>query len=173
VLIWETPLTGAKVLAAFAARAAGAAECLMREDKAGSFILCERGKAPKGVVEKHLTPLFAGGRFGPRAGSWVFRVGIWTPKDWRSEFCAWYQHEHGPILIECPDWDGFRFFEVPASRGCQFYVTHYLADRAALDSPWRRLSRSTPWFRRLAKNKWFDGPFERILCRRLNLRRTS
>jgi hypothetical protein len=169
VLIWETTSTSAKVLGALAARAAGVAECLVREDKTGSFILCERGTAPKGVLEMHLTPLFSGGRFGPGAGPWVFRVGLWTPKDWRSEFFAWYKCEHGPILLECPDWDGYQFFESPSARGCQFYVVHYLADRSALDSEWRRLSRSTPWFRRLAKNKWFDGPFERVLCRRLPL----
>lgn len=171
MLLWETPAADAKTLEALAARTTGAAECLLREDGNGSFILCESGKAPEGVLEKHLTSLFSGGRFGPTAGSWVFRVGIWTPKDWRSEFCAWYRCEHAPILLECPDWDGYQLFEAPAASGCQFYVLHHLADRSALDSEWRRLSRSTPWFRRLAQNKWFDGPFERILCRRVTPRR--
>lgn len=171
MLIWETTATSVKALGALVARASGAAQCLVREDKAGSFIFCERGDAPKDVLEKQVTELFSGGRHGAEAGSWVFRVGLWTPKDWRSEFCAWYQWEHGPILLECPDWEGFQFVEAPSARGCQFYAVHYLADRAALDSEWRRLSRSTPWFKRLARNKWFDGAFERVLCRRLNLRR--
>jgi len=169
VLIWETTATSAKALGALAARTSGAAQCLVREDKAGSFIFCERGDPPKDVLEKQVTELFSGGRCGPAAGSWVFRVGLWTPKDWRSEFCAWYKCEHGPILLECPDWEGFQFFEAASARGCQFYSVHYLADRAALDSEWRRLSRSTPWFKRLARNKWFDGAFERVLCRRVNL----
>ena len=78
-----------------------------------------------------------------------------------------------PILLECPEWRGYQLFEAPAARGCQFYVLHHLADRSALDSEWRRRSRSTPWFHRLSKNKWFDGPFERILCRRVAARRDS
>jgi hypothetical protein len=167
VLIWETTATSTKALGALTARAAGATECLVREDRAGSFIFCERGRPPDDVLEKDVTELFFDGRSGPRAGSWVFRVGLWTPKDWRSEFCAWYKCEHGPILLECPEWEGYRFFEAPSVRGCQFYAVHYLSDRSALDSEWRRLSRSTPWFRRLAKNKWFDGAFERVLCRRV------
>ena len=167
MLLWESAATGVKALAALAARAAGAVECLAREDGTGGFVLCERGAAPKGVVEKQLSPLFSDGRVGPRAGPWIFRVGIWTPKAWRSEFTAWYKCEHGPILLECPDWDGYQLLEAPSVRGCQFYVIHYLADRGALESEWRKLSRSTPWFRRLARNKWFDGPFERVLCRRV------
>ena len=170
MLIWETTATSAKALGALAARASGAAQCLVREDKTGSFIFCEAGDAPKDVLEKQVTELFSAGRCGPGAGPWVFRVGLWTPKDWRSEFCAWYSFEHGPILLECPDWEGFQFFEAASAAGCQFYAVHYLADRAALDSEWRRLSRSTPWFKRLARNKWFDGPFERVLCRQRELR---
>ena len=171
MLLWETSVADPKTLRTLAARATGAAECLVREDGKGGFILCQRGKAPPGVLEKHLTPLFSGGRIGPKAGAWVFRVGIWTPQDWRSEFCAWYQCEHAPILLECPEWQGYQLFEARAERGCQFYVLHHLADRSALDSEWRRRSRSTPWFYRLAKNEWFDGPFERILCRRVTARR--
>lgn len=167
MLIWETTSTSAKALEGLARRANGAAQCLLREDKAGSFIFCERGDPPKAVLERQVTELFSAGRHGPGAGSWVFRVGIWTPQDWRSEFTAWYKCEHGPILLECPEWEGFQLFEAPSPRGCQFYVAHYLAERSALDSEWRRLSRSTPWFKRLARNKWFDKPFERVLCRRL------
>jgi len=169
VLLWETRSTEKRALKALAGRATGAPECLLREDRKGSFLLCKDGRAPEKVVEKHLTRLYSGGQTGPDAGDWVFRVGIWTPKDWRSEFCAWYSCEHAPILLECPEWEGYQLFEVPSARGCQFYVVHYLSDRSALDSEWRRLSRSTPWFRRLSKNKWFDGAFERILCRRFEL----
>lgn len=167
MLLWETPSVSRKALAALAARATGAAECLVREDKAGSFILCQGGEAPDGVLERRLTPLSSGGRFGPDAGSWVFRVGIWTPEDWRTEFCAWYQIDHAPILLECPVWDGYQLFETAAAQGCQFYVLHHLSDRAALDSEERRRSRATPWFKRLARNEWFDGPFERVLSRRM------
>jgi hypothetical protein len=44
---------------------------------------------------------------------------------------------------------------------------HQLADRAALSSPERSRSRATPWFLRLARHDWFDGPFTRTLYRRV------
>jgi hypothetical protein len=169
LLLWETPATARRDLDRIAALAARP-ECLVREDRQGSFILCSRGRAPEGVLERRLGRVSAGGRFGPRAGPWVFRVGIWTPADWRTEFCGWYVYEHAPMLLECPVWDGYQLFETPAARGCRFYVFHHLSARRALDSEERKRSRSTPWFRRLAKNKWFDGAFERVLTRRVELK---
>ena len=169
MLIWQSPLVHKKAVESLAARTTGAAECLLREDNEGSLILCEQGRAPKEVIEKRVSPLFSGGRWGPEAGPWIFSVGVWTPEDWRAEFCAWYQCEHGPMLLECREWQGFQFLEMATERGCQFYVLHRLAARAALDSEQRKRSRSTPWFRRLAKNKWFDKAFERVLCQRINL----
>jgi hypothetical protein len=169
MLMWQTSAINAEEVEALASHARGVAECLLRTDNKGSVILCERGKAAKGVVETRLTPLLSAGRFGPEAGPWIFLVGIWTPADWREEFCAWYQYEHGPMLLECRDWSGFQFMETSTKRGCQFHVLHRLADRAALDSQQRKRSRATPWFRRLSKNKWFDGAFERVLCHRSNL----
>jgi len=169
MLLWQTPAVEPEDVEALAVHAKGAAECLLRDDKKGSVILCERGKAPNGVIEKRLTPLFSAGRFGPEAGPWIFLVGIWVPDNWREEFCAWYQYEHGPILLEYREWKGFQFFDTSTERGCQFYVLHRLASRSALDSPQRKRSRATPWFRRLSKNKWFDGAFERVLYHRSSL----
>jgi hypothetical protein len=45
---------------------------------------------------------------------------------------------------------------------------HQMSDKAALDSSERTQSRSTPWFKRLSANEWFDGAFTRTLCRRLS-----
>lgn len=73
------------------------------------------------------------------------------------------------MLLECREWRGFQFLEMPTERGCQFYILHRLAGRAALDSEQRKRSRATPWFRRLAKNKWFDQAFERVLHKRMSL----
>jgi len=168
VLIWESSAVERETIEAVAARTKGPAECLLREDNKGSLILCEKGKAPADVIEKRLRPLFASGHPGPDAGPWIFSVGIWTPETFRAELCAWYQCEHGPMLLECPDWRGFQFLEMTTKRGCQFYILHRLASRAALDSEERRRSRSTPWFQRLAKNRWFDKAFERVLCRRMS-----
>jgi hypothetical protein len=127
VRVWETGAAGAEALRALAAKASGSVERLAREDGAGGMVLCERGAAPDGVTDRQFTPLFSGGRHGPRAGDWVFRVGLWTPGEWG---------------------------------------LHYLEDRAALDSRERKRSRATPWFKRLARNAWFDGAFERALCKR-------
>ena len=169
MLIWQSASVKRRDVEALAANASGAAECLVREDKLGSIILCEEGMAPEGVVEKRVYPLFSSGRSGPEAGPWIFSVGVWTPEEWREEFCAWYQCEHGPMLLECREWRGFQFLEMSTGQGCQFYVLHRLAARSALDSDQRQRSRATPWFRRLAKNKWFDKAFERVLCRRISL----
>jgi hypothetical protein len=169
MLIWQTSAFERKSVEALAARAIGAAECVRRVDRKGSIILCDQGRAPKGVDERRVTRIFTAGRFGPDAGPWIFMVGIRTPKDWREELCAWYQCEHGPMLLECPDWQGFQFLEASAETGCQFYVLHRLASRTALDADERKRSRATPWFRRLSKNAWFDGPFERVLAHRLTL----
>ena len=169
MLIWQSSSVKRKEVEALAAHARGAAECLLREDNQCSLILCEQGRAPKEVVEKRVSALFSRGRSGPEAGPWIFSVGIWTPEDWREEFCAWYQCEHGPMLLECRVWQGFQFLEMSTRRGCQFYVLHRLSHRSALDSAQRKRSRSTPWFGRLAKNEWFDQAFERVLWRRMSL----
>jgi hypothetical protein len=169
MLIWQSSLTDREEIEALAGRTTGVSECLLRDDNEASLILCEQGRAPKRVVEKRVSPLFSAGRHGPEAGPWIFLVGIWTPEDWRAELCAWYRCEHGPMLLECREWQGFQFLEMPTKRGCQFYVLHRLAARAALDSEQRQRSRSTPWFRRLAKNKWFDKAFERVLWHRIGL----
>ena len=169
--IWWTSELDSDALHAAASHAIGSAECLQRIDRKGSIILCEQGNAPKDVAETQATTLFTCGRFGPDAGAWIFVVGIWAPADWRAELCAWYRCEHGPMLVECPEWQGFQFLETTVDDGCQFYVLHRLADRRALESEQRKRSRATPWFRRLAKHDWFDGPFERILAHRVSLLR--
>lgn len=168
MLIWRTSAIGDAGLKALSVHTDDAAEFLQREDGRGGVVLCDRGSVPPGVREQRAVSLFSQGLHGPEAGPWIFLVGVWTPDEWREEFCAWYQCEHGPMLVECPEWKGFQFVEVPVARGCQFYVLHRLAERAALDSDERKRSRSTPWFHRLAKNEWFDGPFERVLCRRID-----
>lgn len=164
--IWEHPSADVSALAMLRAAAGSGAECFTREDGRCSLVLCESGSVPPDTVEKRVSVLFSGGRSGADAGPWVFCVGLWMPADWAVEFCAWYRHEHAPILLECPVWSGFRFVEQPVAEGRQFYALHWLADRAALDSEFRKRSRSTPWFLRLAQNDWFDGAFVRVLAKR-------
>jgi hypothetical protein len=103
------------------------------------------------------------------AGEWLFRVGLWVPREHRDEFLSWYEQEHLPILLECAAWDGCRFVEVPNATGCQFFALHQLADRAALASAERARSRATRWFADLKQFAWFDEPFSRVLYRRVAL----
>jgi hypothetical protein len=169
MLIWETSSVDPAEIEALAGHSRGTAECLLRDDGKGSLILCDHGDAPTNIVEKRLRSVFASGRNDPEAGPWVFFVGIWAPAEFREELCAWYLHEHGPILLECPQWQGFRCLEAHAAQGTQLYVLHRLAERSALDSEQRKRSRDTPWFHRLARYEWFDKAFERVLLRRVSL----
>jgi hypothetical protein len=144
----------------------GEAEIFLRDDGKGALVLCNGPVAAGNSEAKSVKKLFDGGRFGKSGGDWLFCVALWTPDDYRNEFLAWYQTEHLPIMLECPAWDGCRFLEGKVSSGCQFYALHQLSDKKALDSQERKRSRSTPWFKRLAKNGWFDGAFQRTLYRR-------
>ena len=141
-------------------------EFFIRDDGGGAVELIDSDAAPSSPREMQTTTLFTGGDFGVNGGPWLFMVGLWTPDDFRAEFVAWYRIEHMPILLECPQWDGCRFVETQVANGCQFYSLHQLSDRAALDSAERKRSRSTPWFKRLSQNDWFDGAFTRTLYRR-------
>src|SRR6202171_2152179 len=129
MLIWQSSLVDRKEVEALAACTTRAAECVLREDNKGSLILCEQGRAPKEVIEKRVSPLFSGGRSGPEAGPWIFSVGVWTPEDWRAEFCAWYRCEHGPMLLEWREWQGVQFLDMRTARGCQLLILLRLAAR--------------------------------------------
>jgi len=111
--------------------------------------------------------LFRGGSVGAAGGEHLFKVGLWVPADARTEFLDWYESEHLPILLECPDWTGCRFVEKPVKDGHQFYALHQLQDVGALESKERKRSRETPWFMRLKQNPWFDGAFTRQLYKRV------
>jgi len=142
------------------------AEIFVRHGGSGAVIVSDAGEAGELPSGRKFVSRFSGGRFGKAGGQWLFHVALWTPGDYRDEFLAWYQIEHLPILLECPLWDGCRFVEEAVQEGCQFHAMHQLSDAKALESEQRLRSRSTPWFKRLAKNDWFDGAFKRTLYRR-------
>ena len=169
MLIREYPTTDAAEIRRDAANCDAGAELFLRDDGKGSVVVCRSDSAGAAgtSLEKRVQMLFTGGRYGSEGGDWLFYVGLWTPEDFRGEFLAWYEWEHLPILLECPLWDGCRFVEQKVDRGCQFHALHQLSDKTALESAERQRSRSTPWFRRLSVNGWFDGAFMRTLCRRV------
>lgn len=170
MLIWQTRATDEPTIRDIAAHAVSGVECLRRVDGSGGLVLCEDGEVPQGVVEMRAMPILASGDTRPEAGSWVFLVVIRAPPAWRDELCDWYSTEHGPILLECAQWRGFTLFDTGAEGAWCLCVLHRLAHRAALESEERKRSRATPWFQRLARNAWFDGPFERVLAQRIDLR---
>ena len=151
-----------------AAGPASDAELFLRDDGKGSLIVGKGAKPAGAAAAREVNSLFHGGKFGREGGEWLFRVGLWTPEDYRVEFLAWYEVEHLPMLLECSTWDGCRFVEEPVAKGCQFYALHQLSDKKALDSDERKRSRATPWFKRLAANDWFDGGFTRMLFSRFS-----
>ena len=169
MLICEYAATDAAEVRRIGARSQDA-ELYLRDDAKGSLIICSAGTAAEGGAVKAVEILFTGGEVGARGGDWLFYVGVWTPPDFRDEFLAWYKLEHLPILLECPAWDGCRLVEQKVDGGCQFFAIHQLSERSALDSAERKRSRATPWFLRLAKQNWFDGPFTRMLCKRVAAR---
>lgn len=167
MLMYEYPADESDERRAHAAALKGAVELFEREDSGGGLILRDNGKVNGASIERQVELLFAGGTYGERGGEWLFCVALWTPRDFRAEFVAWYECEHMPILLESPIWGGCRFVEQQVADGCQFFALHQLASKSALDSQERKRSRSTPWFHRLAKNAWFDGAFSRVLYRRV------
>jgi len=167
MLMLEYSTTDVGELRKEAVRCAGEAEIYSRDDDKAALLVCHGMKPPDKSARKEVRKLFDGGRFGAEGGDWLFCVGLWTPEDFREEFLAWYRIEHLPMLLECPVWDGCRFVEENIQTGCQFYAMHQLSDKKALDSNERKRSRSTPWFKRLSKNDWFDAAFTRALYKRI------
>ena len=98
-----------------------------------------------------------------QASAWVFPkpkggpVFFEVPPEWRTQFNDWYEREHVPMLLECPQWLMCRRFELQALAGCPWthMALHYLSDLRALSSPQRDAARSTPWRRELEQHDWF------------------
>ena len=152
----------------FAQARRGGCELYRKAEALGYLaLLREPGGEHAGWTLVPVESLFEAGRHGAAGGEWLFRVGLWVPREQREEFLAWYEQEHLPILLECPSWDGCRFVEAEDATGCRFIALHQLADQAALASPERARSRATPWFARLKQFPWFDEPFTRVLYRRV------
>ena len=168
MVIWESSITDAAELRQLAASCAEETEIFLRDDQNGALMVCSGTKSADGSPYREVKKLFDSGRFAKAGGDWLFCVGLWTPNEFREEFLAWYQMEHLPILLECSEWNGCRFVEEVVQIGCQFYAMHQLSDRNALDSEERKRSRSTPWFKRLTSNDWFDGAFKRTLYKRIS-----
>ena len=78
------------------------------------------------------------------------------PPEWREEFDAWYDREHIPMMLKCPDWPGAARYHVLNSNWTHLAL-HYVRDASAIDSPALRAARATPGRARFAAQSWFSG----------------
>jgi hypothetical protein len=99
---------------------------------------------------------------------------VWfaVPPTRMADFDAWYEQDHIPLLMDCPEWLMARRFAIPEGAPGAFtrIALHYLADRSAPDSPARYKARGTAWRAKLAAEPWFVGTykvFERFGSRRI------
>lgn len=99
------------------------------------------------------------GMSAPEALDAAILYAVWfeVPAAARSDFDAWYEREHGPMLLDCSDWLMIRRFEVvDGTPECYTHLAlHYLRDASALSSPQRQAARDTEWRARLAASDWF------------------
>jgi hypothetical protein len=91
----------------------------------------------------------------------LYAVCFNIPAEAHLEFDAWYETEHIPLLMKCPDWLMVRRMRVTDSvpETYTHMALHYLADAKALQSPEREEARNTTWRGKLAKNEWFKASY--------------
>jgi hypothetical protein len=84
-----------------------------------------------------------------------------VPNSREAEFNRWYNEEHLPMLLDCPQWVMCRRFRVTESPALQWthVALHYLLDLRALQSPERDAARSTPWRQQLEAEGWFKPEY--------------
>jgi hypothetical protein len=78
----------------------------------------------------------------------------------------WYDEEHLPMLLSCPQWVMARRFRITAAQGLDFthVALHYLTNASALQSPQRDAARNTLWRDSLLAEGWF-APEYRVCYR--------
>jgi hypothetical protein len=91
----------------------------------------------------------------------LYAVWFNVPADRAKDFNDWYEQDHIPILLKCPDWRMVRRFDITDGEPETWthLALHYLNDAAALESPERAEARQTPWRDRLAAEPWFKGKY--------------
>lgn len=97
----------------------------------------------------------------------LYAVFFSVPDERVEEFNRWYDEEHVPMLLECPEWLRIRRFEITDGEPQPWthMALHYLADLSARESPERDAARNTDWYKKLSEEPWFRSSyliFERI-----------
>lgn len=91
----------------------------------------------------------------------LYAVWFNVPEDRAEDFNNWYEQDHVPILLKCPDWRMVRRFKITDGEPETWthLALHYLNDVKALESPERAEARQTPWRDKLAAEPWFKGKY--------------
>jgi hypothetical protein len=136
----------------------------------------ERGACPLPAMVEH-SERFVGQPLGTRRrrdvgadvidAAIVYPAFLRVPAERMEEIGRWYDEEHLPMLMSCPQWVMSRRFRIAAARGLDFthVALHYLSDLRALQSPARAMARDTPWRDRLVAEGWFAPEYR--VCYRL------
>ena len=91
----------------------------------------------------------------------LYAVWFRVPPDRAPEFSDWYEQEHVQMLMACPDWRMVRRLRITDGEPETWthLALHYLASKAALQSPEREAARKTAWRDRLVAEPWFKGKY--------------
>ena len=91
----------------------------------------------------------------------LYTVFFSVPDDWVEEFNKWYNEEHVPMLLKCPQWQRIRRFDVYEGEPQPWthMSFHYLTDISALDSEERAAARNTEWYKKLSEEPWFRSSY--------------
>jgi len=92
----------------------------------------------------------------------LYPVWFKVPPERLADFDAWYEQDHVPLLLECPEWRCVRRFNVTDGVPGDYnrLALHYLDDGSALASPAREKARNTPWRNRISAEPWFKGVYD-------------
>ena len=88
----------------------------------------------------------------------LYAVFFTVPGDRQAEFNSWYDQDHVPTLMECPDWRMVRRFRVLSGEPKEWthLALHYLQTHDALNSEARAKARASDWRAKLASESWFE-----------------
>lgn len=91
----------------------------------------------------------------------ILAVFFAAPSGHWSELVNWYETEHTPMLLQCPDWNMTRHMEIVDSNPDPFshVMLHYVRDVSAMKSPEVELSRQTDEYKRLQAADWYEANF--------------
>jgi hypothetical protein len=87
----------------------------------------------------------------------LYAVFFEVPADRERAFSEWYEQEHTPLLLQCPQWLMVRRFRLIGGepKTWTHLALHYLSERRALVSGEHERARASEWRAKLAAESWF------------------